>query len=279
MGRTACLVLFSLLSAFSVSAQPSTPPTMDIGDLPLRVIPPYFDSAFTASSGRGSRATRQVVSSNSTVSIEDLKVPAAAQKELARFQHRFQTGNLPEAVKHLEKAVTIYPQIASAHQNLGVCYLRWGEYEKAVREFERASQINPHLIQPPLALAEADLVLKRYADAERAARRALDVDPENAKGRYLLGKTLAMQDQDTPEMEQLLRESFEQYPGAHLALAHILLNRGSKDEAALQLRDYVRHAQISQEQSDALHCAIEKLAPRSTQSACVLNAASVLAEN
>jgi tetratricopeptide (TPR) repeat protein len=205
------------------------------------------------------------------VSVEELKVPAAAQSELRRFQQSFQSGKLRDAVKHLEKAIAIYPQIAAAHQNLGACYVRLGEYDKAAGEFREAWQINPEMIQPPLALAGTDLVLKRYGDAEAAARQALEIDPENTKARYLLAKTLTLQDRDTSETERLLRESFGEFPGAHLALAHLLLNRNERDAAAQQLRDYVEQAQITDRQKDNIHCAIEKLTLPASQSACVLS--------
>src|SRR5258707_8343933 len=91
-------------------------------------------------------APQPVLPMGETVSVAELRVPLAAANELRLSLKRIDSGNLLESAKHLEKAVRIDDQIPAAHHNLGVCYLRLGEYEKAVREFQKASVLDSHLI-------------------------------------------------------------------------------------------------------------------------------------
>jgi tetratricopeptide (TPR) repeat protein len=214
-----------------------------------------------------------------TVSVSELRIPAAAQKEWGLFQQTLQAGNLRDSVKHLTKAIQIYPQIPAAHQNLGACYVRLSEYEKAVVEFQKASEMDAHMIQPELGLATAYLLLGRSGDAEAAARRALDIDPINPTGRYLLGRALAFEGRDTPETEELLRKSFAQYPVAHLALAGILLKRHALDEAVAELREYIAQPDTPQKDKETIGCAIEKLAQPTGVSTCASISPAPVAQN
>lgn len=279
MKWTACALLSLFVWASISPAQSERPQTLDSRGVPQRQGTPDFALDTTAWPPAPAPPSRPANTSGATVSVDELKLSSAARKEWTRFQQSLNAGNLQESVKHLSKAVQIDPRIAAAHQNLGACYVRLNEYEKAVSEFQAASKLDKHMIQPVLGLAGAYLVLRRFADAEAASRHAVDMEPENSMGRYLLGKALSLQDKDTPEAEKLLRESCVQFPDAHLALAHLLLNRNDKDEAAEQLRQYVHQAETTQKEKDTLNCAIEKLTVAPSESACVLNPAILQARD
>ena len=58
-----------------------------------------------------------------------------------------------------------------ARNDLGVWYMRQGAYEQASAEFQEAVKLDPGAVRPIANLALAWIALRRYADAESAARR------------------------------------------------------------------------------------------------------------
>jgi tetratricopeptide (TPR) repeat protein len=256
MKRIACALLFAVISGSGSFAQIQRSANRGL---------PEGDAAWPSAPAP---AAHSDIPAGPMISVNELRIPVAAQKELQRFQQSLKAGNMQECVKHLTKALEIYPQMAKAHQNLGACYVRLNEYEKAVTEFQTASEMDTPMIQPELGLAGAYLVLGRYPEAEAASRRAVDIDPANSMGRYLLGRSLVFEGRDTPEAERLLRESFDRYPDAHLELARILLKRNDREEAVAELREYVRQPNLTPKNRQAIGCAIEKLTQHLENLAC-----------
>lgn len=253
----ACSWLFVCVFAPVSRAQMQQPPHQDVTDVPPRQLPVSLGSAAWPATPT---PKTPIVPLGSTISVDDLRVPAAAKKELTRFQHSLQSGNMPDCVKHLTKAIHIYSQFAAAHQNLAACYVRLNEYQKAVAEFQTASEMDHHMIQPLLGLAGTFLVLGRYGDAESASRHALEIDPVDPMARYLLGRALAFEERDTPETEQLLRTSASQYPDARLALASLFLKRNAREEALTELRAYMQRPDVPERYKETIGCALKKLA-------------------
>src|SRR5262249_574105 len=126
-----------------------------------------------------------------TISTRELLIPPKAVKELQRALAARQSGDVPSSVRHVEKALQIYPGCLEAHTNLGSLYVELTEYEKAAGEFRKAIELAPRMVQPVSNLSVALFLLKRYPEAEAAARRALDLDSRNPTARYMLGTTLA----------------------------------------------------------------------------------------
>ena len=174
-----------------------------------------------------------------TVSIQDLRIPPKAVKELQRSQTAMLSGEIRSSAQHLEKALQIYPHYLEAHNNLGARYIDLHEYEKAAAEFQKAIDIDPRLAPPFNNLSVTFFLLGRYQDAEATARRALDLDPRNSTTRYLLGATLATEKRSSGEAMELLRQTEREFPDARLLMAQILVRRGAVEEAEKELRDYL----------------------------------------
>ncbi|HET7209035.1 MAG TPA: tetratricopeptide repeat protein [Terriglobales bacterium] len=203
-----------------------------------------------------------------TVSVSNLLIPSSATKELRHSQQSFQSGDLRDTVKHLEKAIRIHPQLPAAHHNLGVCYVRLREYDKAVTEFQNASALDSHLVQPLVSLSGVFFLLARYEEGVAAARRALDLDPLNSTTRYLLGIMLAAEGRDTPEVVELLRKSPSKFPAAHLVLASIFLKRNATEEAVGELREYLQQPEAPEKEKVA--CMVERLTQPSGNHTCAI---------
>ena len=191
------------------------------------------------------------------VSVDRLKVPDSAIKEMQRFFKDFDAGKLDSAVKHLSKAIAVYPGWAAAHHNLGQTYARMGNYDQAAVEFENAARLDTKLVRPWLGLSKVYFLQKKYSDGESAARRALEIDPVNGDAQYFLARNLISNGQETPEALQLIRKSKDQYAVSRLILANVYLKHGAVDEAVTELRGYA--AQPNVEAKERVLCMVRHL--------------------
>ena len=105
-----------------------------------------------------------------------LRPPAAARKEFVRASQAAQKGRYEEWVRHLQRALVIFPAYVEAHNDLGVRYMQQRLYEQAAAEFLEAAKLHPGAVRPMANLALAWIAMRRYADAESAARRAIVAD-------------------------------------------------------------------------------------------------------
>jgi len=174
-----------------------------------------------------------------TVSIQGLRIPPKAVKEIQRSQSALKSGDVRSSAQHLERALQIYPSYLEAHNSLGARYIDLGEYEKAAAEFQKAIVIDPGVVQPFNNLSVALFLQQRYVDAEAAARRALNLDAQHPTARYMLGAILATDKRNPEEAMDLLRQTRREFPDSYLLLAQILLRRGAVEEAKKELRDYL----------------------------------------
>jgi tetratricopeptide (TPR) repeat protein len=88
-----------------------------------------------------------------------------------------QEGKLDEALRHLEAAREIQPQVAPVHTSLGTAYYQKGEVNRAQDEFAKAVELDPNSASAHYNLG---LLLQKRRQPEEAARefrRALALDP------------------------------------------------------------------------------------------------------
>lgn len=167
-----------------------------------------------------------------------------------------------------EAALKLDPRAARAHAVLGDRYLEYEwNWAAAHRELQLALELAPHdptvlgqvaqervvmghpeealqLLDAALAIDPLDpnryfarnwsyLRLGRFAEGEVSARRALDISPTYAYGRYFLSLALLLQGKAAEALEETQKET---EPGARLvgeALAYHALGRGHEADAAL----------------------------------------------
>src|ERR1043166_2112730 len=150
----------------------------------------YMVGVLDPNSGGANAAMPSGKAAGNTISVNALQIPPAAMSEMLKFQEQYNAGKLPEGIKHLQKAIKIYPQWAVAHHDLGQCYARLRDYDSAATEFPNATALDARLTQSWVSLAELHFLQKEYVDGEEAARKALELDPENNNARYFLARNL-----------------------------------------------------------------------------------------
>ncbi len=176
-----------------------------------------------------------------TVSLAQLqrKIPPKAKNEFKKAEEAEEKGRTQKSIEHLEKAIEIAPDYMEAYNNLGVRYIRLGEYSRAAEYLEKAAELDPGAPTVFGNLAAAYFALQRWADTEQAARRALQYDPSASNVRYLLGVSLVAQHGLKDEAVDSLRNAAQGYPKAYLALAEFFAGQGARSEAVAELRKYL----------------------------------------
>jgi TolB-like protein/DNA-binding winged helix-turn-helix (wHTH) protein/Tfp pilus assembly protein PilF len=128
--------------------------------------------------------------------------------------HRRTEKDARTSVEHFEKAVERAPEYAPAWSGLADAYAVLGFYDYL----------------PP---ADA------FLNAQKAARRTLALDPENASAEATLGYVALYYDWDLDEAEARFLQSIQYDPGdskAHQWYANLLTAAGRFDEAAREMR-------------------------------------------
>ncbi len=162
-----------------------------------------------------------------------------AEKEYKKAAKKLKSKKLDEALEHLKKATEIDSEYMEAHNNLGSVYMRMNEPQQALEAFHRAAALDPTASVVKANMAVAWMSLKNYPNAEKSARGAIEIDPNDMKARYILGLSLFAQRRFTPETIGYLKHVEEQFPNARLALAQIAAQTGKVDEARAELTAYI----------------------------------------
>jgi hypothetical protein len=243
-----------------VCAAPGWAQKADSSPTPRVMVPATTEAShlqWLMTSGSSSMGTNAVAAPGGIVSVDALKIPAAAVKEMQKFLKDFDSGKLEDSVKHASKAIQIYPQWAAAHHNLAQTYARMGDYDKAIAEFQSAAELNSREARSWVGLSKVYFLQKKYADGEDAARRALEIDPVNDDAKYFLARNLITGGKDTPEAVELLKKSKERFAVARLVLANVYLKRGAINTAVDELRGYIAQPGISDREK--VQCMVRKL--------------------
>jgi len=106
-----------------------------------------------------------------------------------------QTGQLPEAIQELEKAVELNPSTELLVKLLGSYYVN-EDYENAATTAERAIANEPDNVVLRIWLGRIYYQLGRFDDASRSFERAIELNPGNA----LAYEALAQIDEETNDL-------------------------------------------------------------------------------
>ena len=147
-------------------------------------------------------------------------------------------NQLDAAVLNYKKALDIEPDYAEAHNNLGNVLKRTDQIEDSIKSFEYAVAIKPDYIEAHYSLGLIYQELERFDDAVRCYEKTLDLKPDFAELHNNLGvvlQELGQSDNAIYHLEKSLaiRPEFKE---AHNNLGNILKAVSKFDEAVESYR-------------------------------------------
>jgi tetratricopeptide (TPR) repeat protein len=176
------------------------------------------------------------------ISIRQLqhKIPPEARKEFSAGVGAAKKGDNQIAADHFQKAVSIDPELADGYNNLGSAHAALGQLDQAAKEFQKAIDLVPDHSMAVANLSVTLCKMEQYPEAEKLARRALQLDSSLLKIRYILAVSLMAQHRNNTEALENFQRAAGEVPKAHLVAAELLVQTGSRDEAAKHLEEYLR---------------------------------------
>ena len=172
-------------------------------------------------------------------------VPKPAVELYEKALESAQARDTKKAIEQLRAAISYYQEFALAWNELGVQYMRLGDFEKAKEAFRSALRIKPDDFMPRLNYGVALLETKQTADAEAHLRQAvLKNDTSWAAHMYLGIALIGLRNYDAAESElqRTLVLAGDELALPHYYLGGIYWQRGDHKRAADELEKYLRLA-------------------------------------
>lgn len=177
------------------------------------------------------------------VSAANAGVPKAAMDHYESASKLARDKDYKGAIKELKQAVSEYPAFVSAHNQMGVFYLRLNEADHADEAFKAALKINPEAYEPLLNRGIALYRLAKFKDADKMFRETLKVKADSAVSYYYLGRTLnklGRNEDAEANFLTCLKMSPNDFKEAHRILAAIYLDRGALPRVVEELEAYLK---------------------------------------
>jgi len=181
----------------------------------------------------------------STISLNSLSAPEDARKAYIKADKELKKKRPDDskAFRELQKAVTSYPQYASAWQLIGEIHDRGKNEVEARQAFEMAIKADANYVTPYLSLGNIELRNQRWSDLSRLSGTIIQLDPDSVEGQYFQAVShYRLQDFEVAEKSAryvIDKKQAEKYPSVHLILGDILSQRGEIVPAAAQFRSFL----------------------------------------
>ena len=195
------------------------------------------------------------VSSANTIGI-DANVPQAAQREFERGVADVNGGTkdkLIQGVKHLEKAISIYPQFVEARLKLGTAYMDLEQWEQAEKMLRSTVELDAKAANALFALGELYLQQDKLSEAEDALSSGLKIEDRSYFGHLNLARVYWLRSKQQKELvdaKPSLEKAYEEVKralqlkpdlaGAHLIKGNLLLRAGRAADALKEFDEFLR---------------------------------------
>jgi tetratricopeptide (TPR) repeat protein len=183
-------------------------------------------------------------------------VPSAATKEFDQAAAALATQKkegLEQAVKHLEKAISLYPQYVQAKLALGTTYMDLGQFDKAEQALRQTVELEPKAANALFALGELYKRQKKVEDAEKTLLQGLVIEDRSFQGHLALARVyldMASKQKAEPEARPFLEKAYAQvnqsaklkpdFAEAHLVKGNLLLRVRRAADAQHEFEEYLR---------------------------------------
>jgi len=129
---------------------------------------------------------KPVSAHSAMVSATDLKAPPKARKELDKANEAMALQDYKKAKEHLDKALAVYPDYATAYNNLGVLYAKVNDLPNEEQALKKSISLDDHFAPALLNYGKLCLRQKDFPQAETLLEKEVALDPENAESLLLL---------------------------------------------------------------------------------------------
>jgi tetratricopeptide (TPR) repeat protein len=177
------------------------------------------------------------------VSAQDLNIPSKAKKEFNKAGDAMQQADWNEAKKHLEKAVAIYPQYASAYNNLGVVAMKQNDLPAAKAGFERAVELNDSSGSAYLNLGRLYLKDRNYDETARLMDKVLSLDGNSPEALTILADcdvATGKYAEAIAAVQHVHANPHERYAIAHLIAAAAFEKQNDARGAAAEYEQFLK---------------------------------------
>jgi tetratricopeptide (TPR) repeat protein len=150
----------------------------------------------------------------------------------------YQAGRPEAAVDLIGRAIGLYGENASFHNNIGEALRYLGRLDEASAHFTKATELDPSAAESHMNLGNVLKQQGRLGEAIERYRRALELKPDYAEAHLNLGVALKEQGQEQ-EAEDHYRHALgvnPRFPEALMNLAIVLQHRGEFEEAVAHYR-------------------------------------------
>ena len=147
-----------------------------------------------------------------------------------------QRGRLDAAIRQYRLALTVDPEFAGAHNNLGSALARQGSVQEARDHFQEAVRLASDFAEPHSNLAAILAAEGDVRGASEELQRALAIVPRYAEVHYNLGVLLAQQGRVSEALEQYYQAAAlnPEFAEARVGLANVLATQQRLEDAVEQ---------------------------------------------
>ena len=179
------------------------------------------------------------------VSVGELGIPSAAQKEFKKANDLISKQQWTRATERLRRAIAIYPPYAAAYNNLGAAYARMGDMGEARASLEKAITLNDHLAFAYLNLGRLSFVQKDYPAVEAFIEKALSLGAPEAGELTLLAYAQLSDrhlDQSIQTVQRAHRSQLTHHAFLHVLAAKADELEGKDEDGARELEQFLKEA-------------------------------------
>lgn len=190
-------------------------------------------------------ARAQSASKAPVLGVVDANIPPEALKAFEQGKRALlEEKQIDEGRKHLEKAVSLYPNYLEAQLLLSTALMEAHDWRKAETALRRVLEINSQTAQAYFALGEVYRQQQRYRDAETALQAGIKLADNSWQGHFTLGRVYLAQNELAKAGVEVGRalQLKPDFAEAYVLAGNVLLRAQKASEALPMFEEYLRLA-------------------------------------